>query len=180
MDLKSCSGNVVLFQGHIGIPFPDGCDNRKDRVALGIYETTLKGKKPLSDKYPTELVTLGDHLRKVRLDKGLLQQEVADILQVDKETILCWELNRNTPTAKYAKRIILFLGYIPEDWKSAPLQKQLMHARLVEGITQEELAKKLGMDESNLAKIEGGKKKKIWPKTISILKDFIESRLNMD
>lgn len=67
--------------------------------------------------YPQELVTLGDYLRKARLDKKMFQSEVAKVLEVDEKTIRCWELNRNTPTAKLATRIISLLGYIPKAWK---------------------------------------------------------------
>ena len=77
-------------------------------------------KKPKHKDYPKELKTLGDHLRKVRLDRGFSQPEVAKILGVVTDTVTCWELNRNTPTAKFAKKILEFIGYIPIDWFDAP------------------------------------------------------------
>jgi len=60
-----------------------------------------------------ELKTLGDHLRKVRLDRGLSQMDVARMLKVTENTITGWELNRNQPTARLDKAIIAFLEYIP-------------------------------------------------------------------
>jgi DNA-binding XRE family transcriptional regulator len=100
--------------------------------------------------YPEELNTLGDHLRKVRLDRGLSQPDVAKLLRVATDTITCWELNRNQPSAKLAKRIISFLGYFPFLFEGAPLHKQLFYARLVSGKTQKEVAQMIGCDASNL------------------------------
>jgi DNA-binding transcriptional regulator YiaG len=47
-----------------------------------------------------EFATLGDHLRKTRLDRGLSQSDVASILQVDTDTVTTWEMNRHQPNAK--------------------------------------------------------------------------------
>ncbi|TNE64221.1 MAG: XRE family transcriptional regulator [Bacteroidetes bacterium] len=71
---------------------------------------TLKAKRPKNPAYPAQLDTLGDHLRKTRLDRGLSQSELARLLNVTTDTITGWELNRHEPTAKLAKRISNFLG----------------------------------------------------------------------
>ncbi len=68
---------------------------------------------PLDPAYPTELKTLGDHLRMTRLDRGLSQGDVTSTLQVDSDTGTAWEMNRHQPTAKFAKSIISFLRYVP-------------------------------------------------------------------
>jgi len=54
---------------------------------LPFCHLTLKAKKPLPLGYPQILKTLGDHLRKRRLDLNLLQKEVAEIIGVDETTI---------------------------------------------------------------------------------------------
>jgi DNA-binding transcriptional regulator YiaG len=79
------------------------------RVALHSCKIKLRGKRPINPAYPVELNTLGDHLRKVRLDRGLSQPDVARVLKVSTDMVTCWELNRNQPTAKFAKAIIDFL-----------------------------------------------------------------------
>ncbi|MCC6411911.1 MAG: helix-turn-helix domain-containing protein [Saprospiraceae bacterium] len=96
---------------------------------------------------------MGDHLRKVRLDRGLSQPQVAGLLQVTTDSVAGWETNRNHPTPKYAKAIITFLGYFPFT-EGLTLGKRLYHARLMAGKTQEEVAKMTGCDESNLRLIE--------------------------
>jgi transcriptional regulator with XRE-family HTH domain len=64
------------------------------------------------------LKTLGDHLRKRRLDLGLLQREVAQKLQVNQMTICNWEINRTSPQLRFIPRIITFLGYNLADRQS--------------------------------------------------------------
>ncbi len=65
-----------------------------------------------------------------------------------------WELNRNRPTAKFAKRIIEFIGYFPFAHDGCSIGKQLYYARLVSGKTQKEVAAIIGCDVSNLRCIE--------------------------
>jgi transcriptional regulator with XRE-family HTH domain len=114
----------------------------------------LKGKKPTNPAYPSELNTLGDHLRKVRLDRGLSQPYVAVVLKVSTDMVTCWELNRNQPTAKFAKAIIAFLGYFPFEVEDSSIGKQLYYARLITGKTQRQIARLIGCDASNLRRIE--------------------------
>jgi DNA-binding XRE family transcriptional regulator len=75
----------------------------------------LAARKPLPPAYPSELRTLGDHLRKRRLDLGLLQCDVAEKLQVNPMTVCNWETNRTSPQLRFMPRIIAFLGYNPHD-----------------------------------------------------------------
>lgn len=114
----------------------------------------LIAKKPVNTAYPISLTTLGDHLRKVRLDRGLSQHQVAKLLQVTTDTITGWELNRYEPQARLAKRIIKFLGYLPFKTEDLSIGGKLYLARLISGMTQEQIAAKLGCDESNLRYIE--------------------------
>ena len=92
-------------------------------------------------------------MRKVHLDRGLSQPQVAGLLQVATDSITGWEMNRSHPTPKYAKAIIAFVGYLPFT-ESLTLGKRLYHSRLMAGKTQEEVAKMTGCDESNLRLIE--------------------------
>lgn len=87
-------------------------------------------KKPKNPAYPAELNTLGDHLRKIRLDRRLSQPEVARILNVCPDTVFHWESNEHEPTVQYASRIIAFLGYFPFSFESAPLEKQLYYVSM--------------------------------------------------
>ncbi|MHB9037748.1 MAG: helix-turn-helix domain-containing protein [Armatimonadota bacterium] len=57
---------------------------------------------------------MGDHIRKRRLDLGLLQKDVAKILGVTEASVFYWETHRASPRGRYIPRIIEFLGYLPE------------------------------------------------------------------
>jgi DNA-binding XRE family transcriptional regulator len=82
-----------------------------DRVVLPFCSVVLVAKKPKSEAYPTSLDTLGDHLRKRRLNLGMLQRQVAEVLGVDTTTITNWEKNRCSPSARMLPRIWRFLGF---------------------------------------------------------------------
>ncbi len=69
-------------------------------VALPFSHITLKTQKPLASAYPQTLKTIGDHLRKRRLDLNLLQKEVAQKLGVCDPSIYNWENNLLTPSMK--------------------------------------------------------------------------------
>ena len=73
----------------------------------------LIAAKPKPYAYPRELRTIGDHLRKKRLDLGLFQRELADQLGVDEMTSVNGELNRTKPRPKSVRTIVGYLGYEP-------------------------------------------------------------------
>lgn len=56
-------------------------------VALPFCKIELKAPKPPPAGYPKILKTLGDHIRKKRLDLGLLQKDVAKIIGTTESTI---------------------------------------------------------------------------------------------
>jgi DNA-binding transcriptional regulator YiaG len=84
-----------------------------DRVALPFYKVTLRAKKRPSEAFPKELKTIGDHIRKRRLELNLTQKEVATILKVSECSIWNWENNRNRTRIKSLLKISEFLVYIP-------------------------------------------------------------------
>ena len=94
-------------------PVPDRRNNRTGRVAWTFCHIQLNSQKSLSPFYPHHLRILGDHLRKRRLDLGLLQKEIAKEIGVNKSTITNWELNHNYPELRFIPAIIEFLGYWP-------------------------------------------------------------------
>ena len=57
--------------------------------------------------------TLGDHIRFVRLYRGLTQKQVAQTIGVTPETILHWELNQTNVALRYYPKIMEYLQYCP-------------------------------------------------------------------
>jgi transcriptional regulator with XRE-family HTH domain len=109
-------------------------------------------------------------LRKSRLDKKLLQKEVGRQLGVNECTIYNWETNRILPSLVHIPEIIKFLGYIP--WK-VPAEDIKMNRQLL-GISQESLARQIGVDPGTLARWESGAKKPAGM-FIQKLKEFFRS-----
>lgn len=124
-------------------------------AALPFCHLTLRAEKPCSPGYPPALDGLGDHLRKRRLDLGLLQREVAAQLSVDEASILNWETHKTMPELRFHTRIIGFLGYDPFP-EPQTVGERLFHHRQTRGLTREQLAKAIGVDTGTLARWEGG------------------------
>jgi len=117
---------------------------------------TLTGKRPKSAGYPRSLRTLGDHLLKKRLDLDLIQKVVATQLGVDPATVRYWEQNRTQPAIRFIPKILDFLGYHPLLPRSESIGHQIRHYRNLHGISQEHLARRLGIDPGTLSRFERG------------------------
>jgi DNA-binding transcriptional regulator YiaG len=79
-------------------------------VALLFCRVRLKGKKPKDKAYPKEVATIGDAIRKRRLDLGLKQKDVAGIIGFDETSVLNWEKGYNSPRSDKMAGIERFLG----------------------------------------------------------------------
>ncbi len=113
---------------------------------------TLVAKKP--SRIPQNPETLGDHIKRRRLELGLYQAQVAKILTVDESTITNWEKRRTSPTLRLLPKIIEFLGYNPLIGNQNTLGERLLRYRKGQGITQKELAKQIGIDPTTLSRLE--------------------------
>ena len=82
-------------------------------VAFPFCRLTLYAPKPLPRFYPQVVSTIGDHLRKRRLDLGQFQRQVAEQLGADHCSVTNWELNRTQPALWFLPAIVRFLGYVP-------------------------------------------------------------------
>jgi transcriptional regulator with XRE-family HTH domain len=67
-------------------------------------------------RYPTDPQTLGEHLRKKRVDLSLSMRQLAMLLGlgITATAIEKWEKNQNRPTEPYRSRIVEFLGFDPD------------------------------------------------------------------
>ena len=57
--------------------------------------------------------TLGEHLRRARVDRKMTNVEVAHILGVAYQTVEKWEHNRTAIGPESRPKVIAFLGYDP-------------------------------------------------------------------
>jgi len=65
--------------------------------------------------YPANPKTLGEYLRKRRIDRSLSMTQLAKLLGfgITDSAIEKWEKNQNRPTEAHRKQIIEFLGFDP-------------------------------------------------------------------
>jgi transcriptional regulator with XRE-family HTH domain len=123
---------------------------------LPFCQLAFRASKPLQKPYPKALKTLGDHLRKRRLDLALTQKDVAKRLGADETSVWNWEKNRSSPALRFVPRIIEFLGYVPDDTQPETLGQRIVAFRRLRGLTQKELARRLAVDPSTISGWERG------------------------
>lgn len=109
-------------------------------IPINIQQDTSISKEP---------VTLGDHLRRRRLEFGLYQKNVAIQIGVTASTIWNWE-HGWTIDLRYIPRVIEFLGYNPIPCPGDILEK-LAWFKQVNGLTLEQLGAEMGRDPEQLS-----------------------------
>jgi DNA-binding XRE family transcriptional regulator len=62
-------------------------------------------------RYPGR--TLGERIKKLRLERGLFQRDLAKMIGVNEMTIVNWEKGRTRPTKRNLERIKIILGFEP-------------------------------------------------------------------
>lgn len=127
---------------------------------------------PPPRKCPKELRTLGDHLRKARLDRGLFQEQAAEELGVSVGTLLNWERNRTRVQARFMPKVLAFLGYDPRE-ESGTLGERIRARREGQGFSQEVLAEKLGLNPSTVVAWERGEVRKLFPTVQRRFEEFL-------
>ena len=82
---------------------------------VAVLSVRLEAEKPRSEGYTSNPSSIGEHIRKRRLDLGLHQSDVASLIGCSPWSVLNWEKNRTTPHVRFVPKITEFLGYVPFD-----------------------------------------------------------------
>ena len=101
-------------------------------------------------------VSLGEHLKKRRLELGLTQKEAGTHLGVTSFTVTNWEHGLRRPAIQHFPAICQFLGYDPEPPTPNTIAERLVTERRQFGWTQRVAARKLGVDPSTWSAWEHG------------------------
>jgi transcriptional regulator with XRE-family HTH domain len=123
---------------------------RRMRCPHGPYFIQVKG-------YPANPKTIGEAIRKRRLDLGLRQIDVATLIGCDETTVVHWEKDRANPRLSHIPGIIQFLGHNPLPG-GGTIGEGLIAHRKSRGLTQKEFAGQVHVDPSTLAKWERGER----------------------
>jgi len=118
-------------------------------ICSGVIRKAPKPKRG----YPLALLTIGDHVRKKRLDQGLSRKAHARELRVDPLTLKNWEEGRTRVEVRFYPAIIAFLGYNPLP-EPKTLGQAVRRARTAQGIARRALADLAGVDEATIKRLE--------------------------
>ena len=124
------------------------------RCPIGPYFTEKTG-------YPASPKTVGEMIRKRRLDLGLRQRDVAEIVGCDTMTVVNWEKSHTAfPRINHMAGVVRFLGFNPLPNGDSVAQRLVNHRKAL-GVTQNQFAQELGVDPSTLAKWERGERQPV-------------------
>ena len=118
--------------------------------------------------------TLGCMLRNRRLELGLSQPQVAQILKTNPQYIYAWENNHNKPGVSKFPKIIGFLGYFPFEIDTSTIGGKIKEYRYQHGLSQEKMAHYLNVDEGTVIGYEKGKRTPISKKKYNLILKFIK------
>lgn len=104
-----------------------------------------------------DVKTLGDQIRKVRMDRGLLQREVSEALGANEWTIHNWETNTHSPETRFYPAIMNWLGYCPI-YEAESLGEKIRRHRIYRGLSAVKLARMIGIDPTTLLAWEVNKR----------------------
>ena len=122
--------------------------------------------------YPPGPKTLGDHLRKVRMDRGLRHDEVARELGVSRATLFNWEGNHTRVQTRFMPQVVAFLGYDPRE-EAGQIGDRIRMLRERQGLSQVALARKLGLNPSTVVAWERGRLRIAFPKVRKRFQEFL-------
>lgn len=122
------------------------------------------------------MVTIGDHIRKKRLDSGLTQLEAAEIIGVKEGTLWNWE-HGTEPELRLMPAVIKFLGYVPFECPNDPLGK-LRYFKRVNGLSFERLGALMGRDPEQLTDWLSGRHRP-YKRNIQDITNFLKNSLSI-
>ncbi|HTY11530.1 MAG TPA: helix-turn-helix transcriptional regulator [Bacteroidota bacterium] len=98
--------------------------------------------------------TVGDHIKKRRLQLGWGATHVAQLLKVSTNTVYNWEKSRREPMVHLIPRITQFLGYTSPFFTGQTTGQKIVSYRQVRGMSQHALALILRVDPGTLGRWE--------------------------
>ena len=105
----------------------------------------------------------------------MLQADVAKIFDVCEDSITGWENGRSVPQIQYYPKLIEFLGYNPFPVDTETLGGRIKKYRIEQGLSQEEFAKKIGVNESTVFSWEKGEHKPL-PSKRKLLTELLTTK----
>ena len=124
-------------------------------VAFPICQWRLSAPFPVPEGYPEAPSTLGEHVRRVRMDRGIEQKALARELGVTAGTLANWELRSTEPEVRHLPAVLHFLGFDPRP-EGVTLADRVRRQREGLGLSQRALADRLQVDPTTVSDVERG------------------------
>jgi DNA-binding transcriptional regulator YiaG len=115
-------------------------------VALPFYPYRTVLKKPHTTSYVHTPQTLGEHIKKKRIENDQLQKDVAPLLGISEAALIDWEHNHSQPRVGYYPKIIAYLGYYPFEHDMSTISGHIIKMRYCNGWSRGHLAVLVGVD----------------------------------
>lgn len=162
--IETITKRVSISETSISIEFSVNLDSllRGKNILCGDPQTSpcllfnREFRKPSPRNYPESPATIGEQIRKKRIDSGLTQAELAKILNVSTDSVTYWENNRNKPQIAYYPRIHHFLGFDTATFDETNFRGRLQTYRWRNGISCKDIARLLKVDTSTIRTWEKG------------------------
>jgi len=91
---------LLLNCGNESLSLRNELQTNQNQAGIFIYSIELQlNLCEFDSDYPREPKTLGEMIRKARLDKGMQAKELAKLIGVTSETIHNWEIHGRIPTS---------------------------------------------------------------------------------
>lgn len=138
------------------LPFVGETVAQKQRGAMPALprcRRVLRCSKPRRRDYPEAPRTLGEHLKRRRLDLGLRQRDVAAELGVTAQTVRNWESGKHQPPVRAIPGIHAVLRFCPFN-PTWTFGQRLRAAREAQGLSRRRAAALVGVDAATIARVE--------------------------
>ncbi len=118
---------------------------------------------------------MGEHLKRARLDRGIQQRDAARSIGCRPAALGSWEKGRVAPDVRFWPAILAFLGCDPRP-EPAGFGGRLRAAREAEGLSERELARRLGLDPGTVAAWEGDQVRRPFPRIRRVFEGYLRRR----
>lgn len=98
--------------------------------------------------------SIGYQILKRRVELKLEQTDLANMFGVSHNVVGTWERNEAMPNSKHRPKLVQFLGQVPWDIDQSTFGGRLEHARLLKGLSIDELAKLIGATKAKISRLE--------------------------
>jgi transcriptional regulator with XRE-family HTH domain len=115
---------------------------------------------------------VGEHLKRARLDRGIQQRDAARSIGCRPAALGSWEKGRVAPDVRFWPAILAFLGCDPRP-EPAGFGGRLRAAREAEGLSERELARRLGLDPGSVAAWERGEMSPAYSRTWWVFERYL-------